>query len=68
MLNTGDKLHFGLAREKGLVLGHKISVTNMAEDAALGRKKSELVGRRGLAGNLLGTCSERSHVKACESL
>jgi dihydroxyacetone kinase len=51
---TGDKLHFGLAREKGLALGHKISVVNMAEDAALGRKKSELVGRRGLAGNLLG--------------
>ncbi|OCL05622.1 dihydroxyacetone kinase [Glonium stellatum] len=50
---TGDKLHFGLAREKGLALGYKISVVNMAEDAALGRKKSELVGRRGLAGNLL---------------
>ncbi|KAF2489686.1 dihydroxyacetone kinase [Lophium mytilinum] len=50
---TGDKLHFGLACEKGLALGYNISVVNMAEDASLGRKKSELVGRRGLAGNLL---------------
>lgn len=51
---TGDKLHFGLACEKGRALGYDISVVNMAEDASLGRKKSELVGRRGLAGNLLG--------------
>lgn len=51
---TGDMLHFGLAREKGQALGYNISVVSMAEDAALGRKKSERVGRRGLAGNLLG--------------
>lgn len=51
---TGDMLHFGLAREKGQALGYKVDVVCMAEDASLGRKKSEKVGRRGLAGNLLG--------------
>jgi dihydroxyacetone kinase len=51
---TGDMLHFGLAREKGQALGYKVDVVCMAEDAALGREKSEKVGRRGLAGNLLG--------------
>lgn len=62
---TGDRLHFGLAREKGVALGYKIAQIPMAEDAALGRKKAELaVGRRGLAGNLLvlklvGAASER---------
>ncbi|KAF2800242.1 dihydroxyacetone kinase-like protein [Melanomma pulvis-pyrius CBS 109.77] len=50
---TGDMLHFGLAREKGQALGYKVDVVCMAEDASLGRKKSEKVGRRGLAGNLL---------------
>ncbi|KAF2825738.1 dihydroxyacetone kinase [Ophiobolus disseminans] len=50
---TGDMLHFGLAREKGQALGYKVDVVCMAEDAALGRKQSEKVGRRGLAGNLL---------------
>jgi triose/dihydroxyacetone kinase / FAD-AMP lyase (cyclizing) len=52
---TGDKLHFGLAREKGLALGYKVDVISLAEDAALGRKKAGGVGRRGLAGNILGT-------------
>lgn len=65
---TGDMLHFGLAREKGQALGYKVDVVCMAEDAALGRAKSGKVGRRGLAGNLLG---ENNHVlrgmcgKAC---
>jgi triose/dihydroxyacetone kinase / FAD-AMP lyase (cyclizing) len=57
---TGDKLHFGLAREKGLALGHKIEVISMSEDAALGREKAGLVGRRGLAGNILGRLWYRS--------
>ncbi|KAF2835843.1 dihydroxyacetone kinase [Patellaria atrata CBS 101060] len=62
---TGDMLHFGLAREKALALGYKVSVISMSEDAALGRKKAEYVGRRGLAGNLLviklvGTASQES--------
>lgn len=51
---TGDMLHFGLAREKGQALGYKVDVVCMAEDASLGREKSGKVGRRGLAGNLLG--------------
>ncbi|ORY17097.1 dihydroxyacetone kinase [Clohesyomyces aquaticus] len=50
---TGDMLHFGLAREKGQALGYNVDVVCMAEDASLGRQKSEKVGRRGLAGNLL---------------
>jgi dihydroxyacetone kinase len=50
---TGDMLHFGLAREKGQAMGYKVDVVCMAEDASLGRAKSEKVGRRGLAGNLL---------------
>jgi dihydroxyacetone kinase len=54
---TGDMLHFGLAREKGQALGYKVDVVCMAEDAALGREKSGKVGRRGLAGNLLGQLS-----------
>ena len=51
---TGDMLHFGLAREKSLAMGYNIKVVSFTDDAALGRKKSELVGRRGLAGNILG--------------
>ena len=62
---TGDMLHFGLAREKGQALGYKVDVVCMAEDASLGRKKSEKVGRRGLAGNLLGSCSYSCVVDYC---
>lgn len=54
---TGDMLHFGLAREKGQALGYRVDVVCMAEDAALGREKAGKVGRRGLAGNLLGEYS-----------
>ncbi|KAK8189217.1 dihydroxyacetone kinase-like protein [Phyllosticta capitalensis] len=50
---TGDRLHFGLAREKAHAAGQKIAQIPMAEDVALGRKQTEIVGRRGLAGNLL---------------
>ncbi|KAF2233496.1 dihydroxyacetone kinase-like protein, partial [Viridothelium virens] len=62
---TGDMLHFGLAREKGLSMGYNIKVVSFTDDAALGRKKSELVGRRGLAGNILviklaGAASEKN--------
>lgn len=52
---TGDNLHFGLAREKISATGHKVAVIRMAEDVALGRKRSEGLGRRGLAGNVFGT-------------
>ncbi|OJD30720.1 dihydroxyacetone kinase [Diplodia corticola] len=50
---TGDRLHFGLAREKTHALGHKIAQIPLTDDVALGRSKSELLGRRGLAGNVL---------------
>lgn len=52
---TGDNLHFGLAREKALGMGHKIAMLRMTDDVALGRKKTENLGRRGLAGNMFGT-------------
>ncbi|KAL1632422.1 hypothetical protein SLS56_003664 [Neofusicoccum ribis] len=48
---TGDRLHFGLAREKAHATGQKIAQIPLTDDVALGRKKSELLGRRGLAGN-----------------
>lgn len=51
---TGDNLHFGLAREKASASGQKVHVLRLAEDVALGRKKSEGLGRRGLAGNVYG--------------
>lgn len=52
---TGDRLHFGLAREKAHATGQKIAQIPLTDDVALGRKKSELLGRRGLAGNIIGT-------------
>lgn len=51
---TGDNLHFGLAKEKATALGYKVGVCRMTDDVALGRKKSEGLGRRGLAANVLG--------------
>jgi dihydroxyacetone kinase len=51
---TGDNLHFGLAREKAAASGQKVAVIRLAEDVALGRKRSEGLGRRGLAGNIFG--------------
>ncbi|KAI9753639.1 MAG: hypothetical protein M4579_005048 [Chaenotheca gracillima] len=51
---TGDCLHFGLAREKALSRGiKKISVLRATDDVVIGRKASQGVGRRGLAGNIL---------------
>jgi dihydroxyacetone kinase len=50
---TGDQLHFGLAREKAAGLGYKVGCLSATDDVALGREKSKLVGRRGLAANLI---------------
>lgn len=58
---TGDNLHFGLAREKAAASGQNVAVISLAEDVALGRKKSEELGRRGLAGNMYGEHSVNSH-------
>lgn len=62
---TGDVLNFGLAAEKTRAAlayanapdqGHEgVEVVNIADDVAVGRKKGGLVGRRGLAVNIL-TC------------
>lgn len=51
---TGDKLHFGLACEKARARGLEVGVLAITDDVALGRKRAGMVGRRGLAGNVLG--------------
>ncbi|KAF3312696.1 hypothetical protein TWF173_006918 [Orbilia oligospora] len=51
---TGDKLHFGLACEKARAKGLEVAVLAVTDDVALGRKRAGMVGRRGLAGNILG--------------
>jgi len=61
---TGDMLHFGLAREKAAALGYNIAVLPATDDVALGREKSKLVGRRGLAANLIS----KSRVRCCPTL
>ncbi|KAH7390217.1 Dak1 domain-containing protein [Cadophora sp. MPI-SDFR-AT-0126] len=54
---TGDKLHFGLAAEKAMERGWvqrgKCVVLPATDDVSIGRSKSEKVGRRGLAGNVI---------------
>ncbi|KAE8454509.1 hypothetical protein EG329_000132 [Mollisiaceae sp. DMI_Dod_QoI] len=52
---TGDKLHFGLAAERALEKGfaEKCVVLPATDDVSIGRSKSEKVGRRGLAGNVI---------------
>ncbi|KAJ9132154.1 Dihydroxyacetone kinase [Pleurostoma richardsiae] len=49
---TGDCLHFGLANEKALQLGHRCRMIICGDDVAVGRKHGRLVGRRGLAGQI----------------
>ncbi|CZT50669.1 related to dihydroxyacetone kinase [Rhynchosporium secalis] len=54
---TGDKLHFGLAAEKAMERGWvergKCVVLPATDDVSIGRSKSQKVGRRGLAGNVI---------------
>jgi dihydroxyacetone kinase len=52
---TGDKLHFGLAAERALATGlcNNAIVLPATDDVSIGRSKSEKVGRRGLAGNVI---------------
>jgi triose/dihydroxyacetone kinase / FAD-AMP lyase (cyclizing) len=52
---TGDKLHFGLAAERALAGGYagKCVVLPATDDVSIGRSRSEKVGRRGLAGNVI---------------
>ena len=51
---TGDNLHFGLAREKSAGSGVKVGLLRMTDDVGLGRRRTEKLGRRGLAGNMFG--------------
>ena len=48
---TGDCLHFGLANERAIASGHKCRVVICGDDVSIG-KKGNLVGRRGLAGQV----------------
>jgi dihydroxyacetone kinase len=52
---TGDKLHFGLAAERALATGlsPNVVVLPATDDVSIGRAKSQRVGRRGLAGNVI---------------
>ena len=52
---TGDKLHFGLAAERALAggLAGKCVVLPATDDVSIGRTRSQKVGRRGLAGNVI---------------
>lgn len=61
---TGDNLHFGLAKEKALGLGHNVAILRMTDDVALGRKQTENLGRRGLAGNMFGEWTEHDELHA----
>jgi dihydroxyacetone kinase len=62
---TGDKLHFGLAAERALAGGFakKVVVLPATDDVSIGRSKSEKVGRRGLAGNVISKCCCRGNPK-----
>ena len=48
---TGDCLHFGLAAEKAIAQGHDCRIIICGDDVSVG-KKGNLVGRRGLAGQI----------------
>jgi dihydroxyacetone kinase len=52
---TGDKLHFGLAAERALASGltPQVVVLPATDDVSIGKSKSGIVGRRGLAGNVI---------------
>ena len=49
---TGDCLHFGLASEKANAKGYNCRVIICGDDVSVGKKKGNLVGRRGLAGQI----------------
>ncbi|KAL4876775.1 Dak kinase [Aspergillus karnatakaensis] len=51
---TGDRLHFGLAREKIHASGRKIAQIPLSDDVSLPRSKVENLGRRGIAGHVFG--------------
>lgn len=50
---TGDVLHFGLAVERAKAHGYKTDMIIVGDDAAVGRSKGGMVGRRALAATAL---------------
>jgi dihydroxyacetone kinase len=61
---TGDCLHFGLASAKANAEGYQrgpVAVINCGDDVSIGKKSNGLVGRRGLAGQILGMTGNLSH-------
>jgi len=58
----GDCLHFGLAAEKANALNSNPCVLLLAGDDVGVGKKAGLVGRRGLAGQLVGMTRTSSEV------
>ena len=58
--DTGDNLHFGLACQQARADGiENVDILPVCDDVSVGRSKGALVGRRALAGTILGmtTCS-----------
>ena len=51
---TGDNLHFGLACQQARADGHRVEVVPVCDDVSVGRKAGGLVGRRAVAGTMLG--------------
>lgn len=47
---TGDVLNFGLAAKKAELAGHRVKIVVVGDDVSIGKKATEKVGRRGLAG------------------
>lgn len=55
--DTGDNLHFGLAAQQARADGLlNIGILPVGDDVSVGRTKGKLVGRRALAGTILGMC------------
>lgn len=52
---TGDNLHFGLAMQQARADGmQNVEMIPVGDDCSVGRKAGGLVGRRALAGTILG--------------
>ncbi|KAI0150299.1 Dak kinase [Xylariaceae sp. FL1272] len=51
---TGDVLNFGVAVEKARAQGLRVEMLVVGDDVGVGRKRGGKVGRRGIAGTVLG--------------
>lgn len=51
---TGDILNAGLAITRATAAGYNVRFVPVGDDVAVGRRKGGKVGRRGLAGHLIG--------------